>query len=583
MEKFDEKDGRWITFRGRKIFIRSGESLGSAVSRSGKFENLTRTKLREKRDELSEKDRLENHYWNHIKQMKNELSPKNQRTKSEIYKRKSQKELNKMRARKEDFLEKQKDRQAGKNRINENAKTHEEANTRTMRNYFKYSQEDRRELTHEALQKRLADYKAKKQSNNKIQNNNDEFDMRKYTIELQHDKGTKKIDTVASSKESAIKSVLKSENAPDSAVKSVKDNGSILNKQSNNKLNNEYTRQELKDKYGTDDVELINAGKEKENRVKLIDEKQSNNKITNQEAKEKIRQIGKDWEDSINQIEDYYKKREEFKNRNNEQSNNKVDISQRVKDNKIVASYGNNVIYQNDKGNWVQSRENYNNYVNGKSNKLGGELVLNEKAGMEALARYDVMDKIGLENYGKGKGQDIYDENIKKMSKSIGYDQSKYNYGFKESNNKQETNDKYKVKKYGDTYIALKNGHNEGEFETEDEAKDFLSKIQNNKNETIKNYVEKKKSNNKVNTNSIIERSGKVNQKTLKSYADDGIATDITRYSENDIKKLEKKHGRLTSIKTSMGTYGMNGMLLKSEKTGEYFVITARNTNIFRF
>ena len=79
------------------------------------------------------------------------------------------------------------------------------------------------------------DKEINKQSNNKIQNNNDEFDMRKYSITLQHDKGTKTIETTASSKESAIKSVLKSENAPDSAVKDVKDNGSILNKQSNNK------------------------------------------------------------------------------------------------------------------------------------------------------------------------------------------------------------------------------------------------------------------------------------------------------------------------------------------------------------
>ena len=36
---------------------------------------------------------------------------------------------------------------------------------------------------------------------------------------------------------------------------------------------NNYTREELFDKFGTDNVDLINAGKEEENRVSLIEEK----------------------------------------------------------------------------------------------------------------------------------------------------------------------------------------------------------------------------------------------------------------------------------------------------------------------
>jgi len=98
----------------------------------------------------------------------------------------------------------------------------------------------------------------------------------------------------------------------------------------------------------------------------------------------------------------------------------------------------------------------------------------------------------------------------------------------------------------------------------------------------IEAFKEKKQSNNAPKINKTLEKKGKVNQKTLKSYADDGMATDITRFSDKEIDNLEKKHGRLTHVKTSMGTYGMNGALLKSEKTGEYFVITSRNSTLFR-
>ena len=54
-------------------------------------------------------------------------------------------------------------RQAEKNRINENAEVNEIANKRTARNWLKYSEEMRREKRHENLQKKLADYKKLKE------------------------------------------------------------------------------------------------------------------------------------------------------------------------------------------------------------------------------------------------------------------------------------------------------------------------------------------------------------------------------------------------------------------------------------
>lgn len=69
-------------------------------------------------------------------------------------------------------------------------------------------------------------------------------------------------------------------------------------------------------------------------------------------------------------------------------------------------------------------------------------------------------------------------------------------------------------------------------------------------------------------------------QKGLKSMVDNDLATDITRYSFEDNEKLRRKHGKLEKIKTVKGVYGTSGALLRSRETGEYFVITARNSNI---
>lgn len=99
----------------------------------------------------------------------------------------------------------------------------------------------------------------------------------------------------------------------------------------------------------------------------------------------------------------------------------------------------------------------------------------------------------------------------------------------------------------------------------------------------IRDYAKKKSTSIKSNTNNVnLEKNlSKLNQKKLKGFADDNLATDITRYSDEQITKLEKEVGRLESIQTSKGVYGMNGALLK-DKNGKYYVITSRNGNLFR-
>lgn len=69
-------------------------------------------------------------------------------------------------------------------------------------------------------------------------------------------------------------------------------------------------------------------------------------------------------------------------------------------------------------------------------------------------------------------------------------------------------------------------------------------------------------------------------QKSLKSMANAGYAKDITNNSFEANELLRKEHGKLEKVKTIKGIYGINGAILKSRETGEYFVITSRNSNI---
>lgn len=70
-------------------------------------------------------------------------------------------------------------------------------------------------------------------------------------------------------------------------------------------------------------------------------------------------------------------------------------------------------------------------------------------------------------------------------------------------------------------------------------------------------------------------------QKALKGLASDGLARDITNLSDEQARALRKVHGGMEKVKITRGTYGMNGALLRSYQTGEYFVITSRNSNLF--
>lgn len=145
----EELDGVWRTIRGRRIFIKKGESLGEAMSRSGKF---SRVEKNEAKREARFDDRA------------------NKVLKEKPFSRKQVKEQQKYSS-KYNVRDVNSYNKDDKNRINENAKVNENAKTRVERNKEKYSYRDKQELKHEEVQNKLADYKAKKQSNNRIVEN----------------------------------------------------------------------------------------------------------------------------------------------------------------------------------------------------------------------------------------------------------------------------------------------------------------------------------------------------------------------------------------------------------------------------
>ena len=68
----------------------------------------------------------------------------------------------------------------------------------------------------------------------------------------------------------------------------------------------------------------------------------------------------------------------------------------------------------------------------------------------------------------------------------------------------------------------------------------------------------------------------KTTQKALRRMICDGIAINANSMEPEQLPRNVEK------IAISYGIYGMNGGLFRDCETGELYVITARNTNLFR-
>lgn len=64
----------------------------------------------------------------------------------------------------------------------------------------------------------------------------------------------------------------------------------------------------------------------------------------------------------------------------------------------------------------------------------------------------------------------------------------------------------------------------------------------------------------------------------LKNLVCCGMAHDLTNAPAAEVKE-QWEHGE--KVGYSSGTYGINGGLIQNTKTGEYYAITARNSNLF--
>lgn len=67
--------------------------------------------------------------------------------------------------------------------------------------------------------------------------------------------------------------------------------------------------------------------------------------------------------------------------------------------------------------------------------------------------------------------------------------------------------------------------------------------------------------------------------KELKNLVRCRMAHDITNAPETEILTLWK---RCEKVGYSLGTYGINGGLIQDRENGDFYAITARNSNLFR-
>lgn len=74
----------------------------------------------------------------------------------------------------------------------------------------------------------------------------------------------------------------------------------------------------------------------------------------------------------------------------------------------------------------------------------------------------------------------------------------------------------------------------------------------------------------------------KYTQRDLRSFATQGMATNITNYSLVECQMLSANTD-LRKEGYSTGTYGLSGLLMKDAKTGDFYVIFKRTTALAYF
>lgn len=71
-------------------------------------------------------------------------------------------------------------------------------------------------------------------------------------------------------------------------------------------------------------------------------------------------------------------------------------------------------------------------------------------------------------------------------------------------------------------------------------------------------------------------KTRKYTQKEIRGYVRNGLAVDVTSWSFEQIKELQKKP--LDKVGYSSGVYGLNGCIVQDIETGEMYAVTARSS-----
>ena len=192
--------GVWRTIGGRRVFIKDGQDLASAMRESGKFKSNEKAKDSIKK--IGDTD------INALRKLSQRVKEKEKAV--------------------SDYQNGAIDREELLKKFDGNEQKMKE--TFEQMGYTAPTKEniDKANARHEEFMKDLKNKDSKSPQEQKP------FDVRKYEVEVQHDKGKTKINVTASDEETAKKMVMNAERAPESAIIGVKDKGSILNKEEKN-------------------------------------------------------------------------------------------------------------------------------------------------------------------------------------------------------------------------------------------------------------------------------------------------------------------------------------------------------------
>ena len=269
MASFNDGDGVWRTISGRRVFIRSGQSISSAMKASGKFKNAAKNKKTTNRMKEEVANQKANKLANENIELYKKYGGFNLDTGNEKANAENRKAWEKWLENK-DKLHKYKDesRKAGETWRNEDKKSEKNESTRNKTRMQEMAVKGAPEKDLKEQYKQSLNEVSKMEYDGKI--NKEEY-------------------------EKAVK------NINDNYINKRNEYNGINTKTGGNK--NEFTREELKAKYGTDNTDVINAGKEKGDRVSLKNEK-STSKTPNTISKEEYDKMPRDYKGTLRELVD---------------------------------------------------------------------------------------------------------------------------------------------------------------------------------------------------------------------------------------------------------------------------------------